>query len=150
MPPSLIQSPVLHTIPAFPPVDSCPSPGMLAIPAVSSLANYEPQGTLVGKRLNWCDMICQALAQQIDPHMVVQDLFLCMCQRFPEIREWAVGKYWEVRIVITMIPFLYILTLRVYSSRSKTVSSQLCLSKRVSSTRYFVRRMYRGKGVGGH
>lgn len=106
MPPSLIPSSTLHAIPAFPSVGSCSSSGKSAIPAITALATYEPQATLVGKRLNWCDMICQALAQQIDAHMVVQDLFLHMCQLFPEIREWAVGKDWEVSCVVITVMLL--------------------------------------------
>lgn len=56
-----------------------------------------PQGSLVGSRLNWCDMICQTIAEVPDAKLVVQDLFVRMCHNFPEIYQWTDGKNWEVR-----------------------------------------------------
>ena len=51
---------------------------------------------ITGKRLNWSDMICQTVAESPDGRLVIQDLFENMCSKFPEIREWAYGKDWEV------------------------------------------------------
>ena len=52
--------------------------------------------TITGKRLNWSDMICQTIAESEHGRLVIQDLFEQMCAKFPEIREWAYGKDWEV------------------------------------------------------
>lgn len=41
-------------------------------------------------------MICQTVAESPDGRLVIQDLFENMCSKFPEIREWAYGKDWEV------------------------------------------------------
>ncbi len=53
--------------------------------------------SITGKRLNWAEMICQTIAESDDGRLVIQDLFDNMCAKFPEIREWAYGKDWEVR-----------------------------------------------------
>lgn len=112
MPPASMQSPV-SAMPAFPHPDAPPLPGQAHViqPLLAPLPprpSREPQGALVGARLNWCDMICQTIAELADPHMVVQDLFLRMCYLFPEIGEWAVGKDWEVRTRRFLVPLILI------------------------------------------
>lgn len=53
---------------------------------------------ITGKRLNWSEMICQTIAESETGKLVIQDLFEGMCNKFPEIREWAFGKDWEGRV----------------------------------------------------
>lgn len=53
---------------------------------------------ITGKRLNWSEMICQTIAESESGRLVIQDLFEGMCNKFPEIREWAFGKDWEGRV----------------------------------------------------
>lgn len=53
---------------------------------------------ITGKRLNWSEMICQTIAESDTGKLVIQDLFEGMCNKFPEIREWAFGKDWEGRV----------------------------------------------------
>ncbi|WFD33604.1 hypothetical protein MCUN1_000417 [Malassezia cuniculi] len=50
------------------------------------------------KRLNWAEMICYTLSESPSGHLVIQDLFESMCIKFPEVRDWALGKDWEARV----------------------------------------------------
>ena len=50
------------------------------------------------KRLNWAEMICYTISESPSGRLVIQDLFEGMCVKFPEVREWALGKDWEARV----------------------------------------------------
>lgn len=50
------------------------------------------------KRLNWAEMICYTISESPSGRLVIQDLFEGMCIKFPEVREWALGKDWEARV----------------------------------------------------
>lgn len=54
--------------------------------------------SITGKRLNWGEMITATIAHSEHGRLVIQDLFEQMCQRFPEVQEWAFGKDWEGRV----------------------------------------------------
>lgn len=54
--------------------------------------------SVTGKRLNWGEMICATIYHSEHGRLIIQDLFTQMCQRFPEVQEWAFGKDWEARV----------------------------------------------------
>ena len=63
------------------------------LPRTSSTSSNSGQ-----KRLNWAEMICYTISESPSGRLVIQDLFEGMCIKFPEVREWALGKDWEARV----------------------------------------------------
>ncbi|WFD30250.1 hypothetical protein MSPP1_001267 [Malassezia sp. CBS 17886] len=98
-----------HPISDFPTGSSAISPALsqqnypysVSAPSTPAISNVTPTRSTTQssvKRLNWAEMICYTISESPLGRLVIQELFEGMCHKFPDVREWAVGKDWEARV----------------------------------------------------